>query len=208
MDKTYIEYKEWLESEPIDSNIESSYRNAVEMLKQREKYENDLITLNDEEAGLADEQKDVDKRLSIYSSYLDLEFKSDSNPSRIQNLYERRITDLCLHPHVWTTYIDYIDSSLKIDSISLSVCERAARNVPNSASVWIKYLRNLERYNQPKESLLTAVEKALTRNMVEGISKYRELWLTFIDYKRRDIFKVRYTFDNQIHITTLYVVKK
>ena len=46
MDKTYIEYKEWLESEPIDSNIESSYRNAVEMLKQRESLKSAVFVFN------------------------------------------------------------------------------------------------------------------------------------------------------------------
>merc|ERR1719361_985762 len=37
--------------------------------------------------------------------------------------------------------------------------------------------------------MLLAVEKSLLRNFIEGISKYREIWLTFIDYKRRGMFK-------------------
>ena len=77
-----------------------------------------------------------------------------------------------------------------MESNSMSVCERAIRNVPNSATVWIKYLRALERYNKPKPLILSVVEKALSRNLTEGITKYREIWLTYIDYNRRSIFKV------------------
>ena len=189
MDKTYVEYKSWLGVEVIDPSVESQYQNALEMLQHREPYETELMDLNKNETGYGDDQKDADKRLSIYAKYLDVEFKEGSNPARIQNLYERRITDLCLHPHVWTTYIDYIDFTLKMESESLAVCERAIRNIPNSAAIWIKYLRALERYNQPNELVLSVVEKALSRSL-EGISKYRELWLAYIDYKRRNVFKV------------------
>ena len=192
MDKTFIEYKVWLENETMDATVISTYQNAMDMLKQREEFENQLMELNEKEATLSDNQKNADQRLSIYSSYLDAEFKNGSNPARIQNLYERRITDLCLHPHVWTTYIEYIDQKLKMESNSMNVCQRATRNVPNSAAIWIKYLRALERYNKPKELLLSVVEKALSRNLIEGIAKYREIWLTFIDYTRRSIFQVRY----------------
>ena len=160
------------------------------MLKLREGPESQLIMLNEDENGLSDEQKDDNRKLSIYSSYLDLEFKNGSNPARIINLYERRISDLCLHPHVWTTYIDYIDHNLKMEENTIAVCERAIRNVPNSAAIRIKYMRALERYNKPSAMMLLAVEKSLSRNFIEGISKYREIWLTFIDYKRRGMFKV------------------
>ena len=197
MDKTLIEYRNWLEGDTIDASIQSIYESAFEKLKAREELENQLIRLDEKERNLSLEQKDDTNRLSIYSSYLDLEFNDGSNPARIENLYERRIADLCLHPHVWTTYIDYLDQNLKMEGKAIDVCERAIRNVPNSAAIWIKYLRALERYERPKEKLLSAVEKALSRNFIEGISKYREIWLTFIDYKRRDLFKVSPNFYNK-----------
>ena len=205
MDKTLIEYKEWLEDATMDNSVVSTYESAKEMLKLREDLESQLIRLNEEEKELRDEQKDDSKRLSIYSSYLDLEFKNGSNPARIINLYERRISDLCLHPHVWTTYIDYIDHNLKMEDNTITVCKRAIRNVPNSASIWIKYMRALERYQKPSDMMLPAVEKSLSRNFIEGISKYREVWLTFIDYKRRDLFKVGPKFyDEQNHYIYQY----
>ena len=200
MDKTLIEYRNWLEGETIDPSIQSIYESAFEKLKTREELENQLIRLDEKERNLSLEQKDDTNRLSIYSSYLDLEFNDGSNPARIENLYERRIADLCLHPHVWTTYIDYIDQNLKMDEKTINVCERAIRNVPNSAAIWIKYIRALERYEKPKETILSVVEKALSRNFIEGISKYREIWLSFIDYKRRAIFKVsNQIFSRRIH---------
>lgn len=205
MDKTLFEYKEWLDGATMDPKIDSMYESAIDKLKPREELENQLIRLNDEECNLSLEEKNDSKRLSIYSTYLDLEFKDGSNPVRIENLYERRISDLCLHPHVWTTYIDYLDQNLKMEGKTIDVCERAIRNVPNSAAIWIKYLRALERYERPKEKLLSAVEKALSRNFIEGISKYREIWLTFIDYKRRDLFKVSPKFYNKQKLLSYFI---
>ena len=190
MDKTLIEYENWLEGAEMEPSIKPIFESAMEKLKKREEFENQLIRLDEEERNMSLEQKNDSNRLSIYSAYLDLEFNDASNPARIINIYERRITDLCLHPHVWATYIDYIDQNLKMDEKTIDACERAVRNVPNSAAIWIKYIRALERYERPNEKILTSVEKALSRNFTEGISKYREVWLTFIDYKRRMIFKV------------------
>ena len=208
MDKTLIEYRNWLEGETMEPSIQSIYESAFEKLKAREELENRLIRLDEKERNLSLEQKDDTNRLSIYSSYLDLEFNDGSNPARIENLYERRITDLCLHPHVWTTYIDYIDQNLKMDEKTINVCERATRNVPNSAAIWIKYIRALERYEKPKETILDVVEKALSRNFMEGISKYREIWLCFIDYKRRAIFKVgNYLFLRSMHEIIIRISK-
>merc|ERR1719189_587603 len=109
----------------MEATVTTMYKNAKDMLEQREEFENQLMKINEKESTLNDYEKNVDERLAIYSNYLEVEFENGNNPSRIQNLYERRITDLCLHPHVWTTYIDYIDKNLKMESNSMSVCERA-----------------------------------------------------------------------------------
>jgi len=81
MDQTYIEYKMWLENETVDSGIEAAYQNAAAMLKQRNTFESQLLDLDEEESKFNDDQKDPEKRLSIFSSYLDLEFKDSSNPA-------------------------------------------------------------------------------------------------------------------------------
>ena len=190
MDRTYSEYKSWLGVEDIDRNTSSLYQKASEMLKFKENFESQLMALDEQESELKDEERDFEQRLSIYSNYLEHEFKQSGDPARIQNLYERRVTDLCLHPHVWTTYIDYIDHTLRVESVSLKVCERAIRNISHSAAIWIRYLRALERYKKSNEIVLSIVEKALSGNLLEGLSKYREIWLTYIDYKRRDMCQV------------------
>ena len=187
MEQTYAEYEEFLVEVVIEvdveckmKDVESSYQSALGMVKK----------IYECEQKLDDDEKEWEERLSIYSNYLNIEFEEGRNPAHIQNLYERRIKDHCLHPHVWTTYIDYIDLTLKSESDSLSVCQRAIRNVPNSGAVWIKYIRALERYRKPKELVLSVIEKALSRNLMEGVTKYRELWLAYIDYKRRSLIKV------------------
>ena len=191
MDKTYAEYKQWLGTD-VDPSVHELYAKAAEMLKTREVYEKDIMVLDEKESSLRDDQKDTQKRMSIYSNYIELEFKDGSNPARLQNLYERRITDLCLYPHIWTKYIEYMDQTFKSESDTLKICERAVRNIPNSAAIWVQYLRALERYEKPKEMVLSMSEKALACDPCEGIMKWRELWLTYIDYKRRHTaFKVK-----------------
>ena len=49
MDKTFIEYKVWLENETMDATVISTYQNAMDMLKQREEFENQLMELNEKE---------------------------------------------------------------------------------------------------------------------------------------------------------------
>ena len=91
-------------------------------------------------------------KATYYQGYLEHE-KSNNDPARVQCLYERAVADLCLDASIWLGYVEYLDSTLKIDSIVLPVFRRAVRNCPWNALLWQRYLRALERYNKPFEEI-------------------------------------------------------
>ena len=173
MNNTLAEYQDFLGGDPIDPNVERQYKAALDMLQPREDLESKLLSLD---------ASDEDKKLEIYSDYLALEFEN-RNPARLQCLFERRITDLCLKPHCWIKYVDYLDKTLKMKSVSVPVYERAVRNVPHCADVWIKYLRCLEKFQSPIREIRTAFEAAMTKNF--EVHRYTDLWLAYIDCYRR-----------------------
>ena len=157
-----------------DGNIDkASYAKAKKMLADREAFENGLLR----SAGKNDEQ------LKLFAEYLEFE-KKESMPARIQNLFERRVTDHCLEVLVWTEYIDYLAFSLKDAEQTLATNERASRNCPWDVKIWISYIRNLERFKRPIKEVNVVFEKGLAGGLTCP-SYYLDIWLTYIDYRHR-----------------------
>merc|ERR1719376_1895634 len=187
MQETLKEYKEFLANgdSSMDVNVMNAYNKALEMLKPREELESKLIDL--EESGVPREEE----KLQVYSDYLALEFGSERNPARLQNLFERRITEACLHSHCWIKYVDYLDKTLKTKEVSLPVYARAVRNVPNCADLWLKYLRALEKYGESVIAIKLIFEVAISKNFTRpDVTQYTDLWLAYVDcYRRKTDFE-------------------
>ena len=81
-------------------------------------------------------------------------------------------------------HVSYLEDSLKIPDVCLPVYRRAIRNVPWCLAVWCDFLRAMERHRQPPAALRELFEQALSAGL-SGPGSYLELWLCFIDYKRR-----------------------
>ena len=167
MSTTMKEYKEFVGGE-VDSNLLSEFNKANKKLKDRQVYEDKLPGEDNEE---------------VYREYLEFELK-EKDPVMIQQLYERAITDNCLKESLWLDYLNYLEESLKIPDVSLRVYRRAIRNVPWCLTLWCDYLRAMERYHQPPREIRELFEQALSAGL-SGQGSYLELWLCFIDYKRR-----------------------
>lgn len=166
--EAFAEYKDFVQEE-VDQNIVRDYHKASELLKAREKFEAKLLN--------------KDESLENYQKYIDFE-KDKKDPVRIQCLYERAISDHCLEGDLWVQYLVYIDTTLKIDTVSLPVYERAVRNCPWSSVIWSSYLRSLERFEKPKVDVVKVFEQALAAGFTDP-SAYLEVWLAFLDYMRR-----------------------
>ena len=65
-------------------------------------------------------------------------------------LYERAVADIPLDSALWIDYIEYLNNSLKIPDIVVRVCQRATRNCPWIADIWIAYMQAVEKYEAEK----------------------------------------------------------
>ncbi|ESO95367.1 hypothetical protein LOTGIDRAFT_188648 [Lottia gigantea] len=171
MEQTYSEYKDWNGGD-LDIYTEESYQKSLAHLEKLKPFEDSLVTA---ESPYWEE----------YQTYINFELKGD-DPSRIQCIFERSITENCLNPEAWLKYTKYLDSKLKIKSVILPVYERAVRNCPWSCLLWQRYLLALERHNESGNKLKDVTAKALTSGFTLA-SEYSTIWSTYIDYLRRQI---------------------
>ncbi|XP_013394832.1 squamous cell carcinoma antigen recognized by T-cells 3 [Lingula anatina] len=171
MEDTYEEYQQWV-SDDIDVQTQKAYEKAVAKLKVLKPYEEALLAA------------DI-PRLAEYQSYIDFEL-TQSDPSRIQCLFERAIQENCLVPDLWVQYTKYLDMDLKIPSLALEVYERGVRNCPWCVELWTGYLRALERAERPQETIKECLNKALSMGFTQA-SDYLQLYTAYCDYLRRKI---------------------
>ncbi|KAK6189074.1 hypothetical protein SNE40_005118 [Patella caerulea] len=171
MGETLSEYKEWLCDE-IDAATQASYNTAVKTLEKLKPFETALLTA-------------TAPRWEEYQSYIEHEIK-EGDPSRIQCIYERAITENCLSPEIWLQYTKYLDSKLKIKSVILPVYERAVRNCTWSSQIWHGYVLALERHKETPDKIKSTVEKALSSGFTQA-SEYCTIWTCYCDYLRRQI---------------------
>ncbi|XP_023217913.1 squamous cell carcinoma antigen recognized by T-cells 3-like [Centruroides sculpturatus] len=171
MEKTYKEYKEWIDGE-IPPSVEQSYNKAKKKLFRLQEFEDSLISSES-------------PHLQEYYNYIEFEEK-EKDPARVQCIYERAITDNCLVPDLWQKYTKYLDTQLRIDNIVLTAHERAVRNCPWSVTLWVNYILAMERHKQPHENIKEIIERALQAGFSQA-DEFRLLWLTYLDYLRRRI---------------------
>ena len=169
LETTLAEFREFLQGEALDKNIEIEFNKAKKQLETRQVFEDKISKSED--------------TMEAYLEYLQFELK-EKDPVMIQQLYERAITSNCLVDSLWSDYLTYLDTSIRIPEVSVEVYKRAVRNVPWCLEVWCNYLRGLERWEQPHSEVRTVFEQALSAG-IEQPGAYLELWLCYLDYMRR-----------------------
>ncbi|XP_001602582.2 squamous cell carcinoma antigen recognized by T-cells 3 [Nasonia vitripennis] len=181
MEKTFEEYEIWrslegMECTEDDKIIKSGYERALAQLNERIPFEEKIESIENK-----------NERLDAYKAYLTHE-KKIGDPARVALLYERAITDISLEPTLWTDYIHYVETNIKIDDITEKIYVRAMRNVPWCAKVWQNWIRFYEKKNSP----LTDVQKLIESAFAVGFStaeEYRNVWMSYLEYLRRRIDK-------------------
>ena len=170
MDNTMAEYKQFVADE-VDNNAVNDFNKAKQKLAAREKFETGLNVGEGEDSS---EQ---------FREYLQFEMK-EKDPVMIQQLFERAVTANCLVDSIWTDYLSYLDTNIRIPDVCLEVYKRAIKNVPWCLEIWCNYLRALERFEQDHKEIRTTFEAALEAGIRQR-GAYLELWLCFLDYMRR-----------------------
>lgn len=169
MENTYKEWESFVqqlpESHGIDiKQIEWGYTKAKKLLESYKPYEESLTYAKDE-----------NEIHNVYTEYI--HFVRD--PSLKIMLYERAVGKLCLNALLWENYCYY---TLKLGNLALKVSERALRNCPWHAGLWMARLRILEIFEKPKEDVTSCFEEA-----VKSVSSLEmlNLWLAYMEYIKR-----------------------
>ena len=156
---------------PDVERVKSEYESTWKKLQQLIPFEESLLK--------ADESSCREE----YIKYIEFA-ESRCDPATTQSIYERTVTNHCLDADIWTRYIDYLESKLKVLDVSRKVLYRATRNCPWSCVLWIKYLRCLERHSVPRNEVIETFETALKAGLPSG-SDFLQLWTAYLDYTRR-----------------------
>ncbi|KAF8404008.1 hypothetical protein HHK36_008884 [Tetracentron sinense] len=159
----------------IPSHVASAYQRAMEMYSARVHFEEQIS------------KQDVPdtERLQHFMIYLKFEQSSD-DPSRVQNLYERAVTEFPISSDLWLDYTRYLDQTLKISNVVKGVYSRATKNCTWIGELWVRYLLLLERCHA-SEKELSAVFELSIQCTFSSFEEYLDLFLTRIDGLRRRI---------------------
>ncbi|KAL1453971.1 hypothetical protein WDU94_010271 [Cyamophila willieti] len=182
MERTYAEFQTWLSSLNNEGNrvvdvkaVEFGYKQALAKLAKILTFEETLMCT------------ESNSRLPTYEAYLSYEEnekEGGNNPSRVQVLYERAVTDLPLTDSLWTRYIDYMSRFIQSEEPVLKVVDRALRNCPWISRLWVQYLTEMERCGKPLTEITGVLEKALCAGLPSP-ADYLSVWSAYIEHLRR-----------------------
>lgn len=187
MSSTLLTYKAWeteqgsvVDNDPssldgLPSHIASAYQKALEMLKLRTNFEEQIARKDASDS----------ERLQEFMNYLNFE-QSSGDPARVQILYERAITQFPISADLWLDYTCYLDKTIKTSSVVKDVYARATRNCPWVGELWTKYLLYLERVNASEDEISAVFEKSVQCTFT-SYDEYLDLYLTRVDGLRRRI---------------------
>lgn len=96
----FKEYIDFLNSQPIDPSVETSYKTALKQLELLKPFEDSLSS--------STTPSDSVPNLDSYRKYLDFEC-AQKNPTRTVCLFERALVDHCLNVDLWLQYTNWLE---------------------------------------------------------------------------------------------------
>ncbi|KAM7534460.1 hypothetical protein Aperf_G00000111755 [Anoplocephala perfoliata] len=156
LDQTMEEYQEFLKDAEVSSACKMAFEAAKNKWNALESFE--LAVSDIEEA----EEKDESALLTTWQNYLTWALDHSTRKATKANvksgntdvtitplemicLFERAITDLCLHPNIWQQAADYLEIYVPADQQKLiDTLSRAVRNVTWSSDIWCRNARAVE----------------------------------------------------------------
>ena len=191
MKEDYEQFKQWLDQ--INNNYGIDLRqNKSEFSRLVANYEKSLKTLESLEKYEEKIRQSNSPHLEEYIEYIDFEIKNDNFP-RTKCLFERSITENCLQPDLWLKYLKFCDSKMVVESFLFPIYERATRNCPWIAKIWIQYIQATERICQNddieslKNKIFSILKQALTCTLIED---HKDIWITYLNFLRRTICRI------------------
>eukprot|EP00467_Chlorarachnion_reptans_P000858 CAMPEP_0114494202 /NCGR_PEP_ID=MMETSP0109-20121206/4524_1 /TAXON_ID=29199 /ORGANISM="Chlorarachnion reptans, Strain CCCM449" /LENGTH=929 /DNA_ID=CAMNT_0001671219 /DNA_START=112 /DNA_END=2902 /DNA_ORIENTATION=- len=184
MDETMSEYITWERSTsgkpPQPQLFKAIPERKNKGMDKRMSFEERLAPYAEKSPGIA-----YPELLQTWDEYISFETKN-SKGKRLQAvklLYERAVSMCFLSDILWKKYFAFVKEKLKDANILENLYQRATRNCPWSADIWIGYLRTVEGSGDTK-AYMSAMQKAVqcTSLPPEGLCLVQ---LEYIDNMRR-----------------------
>ncbi|KAK4799960.1 hypothetical protein SAY86_025325 [Trapa natans] len=200
-ESSLLAYKTWeveqgkafdIESNDLDKtfpHVSSAHKKAFDMFNARAQFEEQISQQNLSDA----------ERLQHYLVYLKFE-QSMQDPSRVNILYERAVTDFPVSADLWLDYTSYLNKTLKVGNVVKDVHLRATRNCTWVGELWVRYLLCLERCRSSETDISAVFEKSLQCTF-SSLDEYLDLYLTRIDGLRRRVSSAGETKDPLDHLS-------
>ncbi|VUZ52517.1 unnamed protein product [Hymenolepis diminuta] len=166
LDSTMEEYQQFLGDLEPSSACRADFEAAKRKWNALEKFELEISDIKECQEGDEEEDrpKDQSALFTAWQNYLNYSLEratrkgtkaiikkaADGNevtitPLEMICLYERAITDLCLHADTWQQAADYLEIYVSADQQRLiDTLKRAVRNVTWSSNLWCRYARAVE----------------------------------------------------------------
>ncbi|KAL8007047.1 putative RNA recognition motif domain, tetratricopeptide-like helical domain superfamily [Plasmopara halstedii] len=111
----------------------------------------------------------------------------DEGKQYVVCLYERALSSVCLSSPLWTSYLNFVESSLT--QSTLAVARRAVRNVPFDSSIWTRLLLEMECRNVNFEEVSQLIEREFFERSNLPLNELHLLstLLTWCDLVRRHV---------------------
>ncbi|XP_022913812.1 squamous cell carcinoma antigen recognized by T-cells 3 [Onthophagus taurus] len=169
MENTMKEYQQFIEQLPDDhgvdvKQIEWAYNNALKLVEKYKKFENDLLTCDDD-----------NEAFNIYTNYI----KAIDDRILIICTYERAVARLPLNIDLWIAYCQFAP---QLGRVALTVTEKAVRNCSWVSDLWGWRLKVMEIHKEKPEEVLLCFEESLK---CVGNQDHLKLWRYYIEYVRR-----------------------
>ena len=104
---------------------------------------------------------------------------------RIEFVYERATTQLCLNPSLWAEYVDW---ARKINSPNLArIARRATRNCGWDAQLWVRRLKVMEHVDASPAEMERVLEEALVSLDATTLDGYLQVWWQFVLFHKRRV---------------------
>jgi RNA recognition motif-containing protein len=176
-DDVHREYLEWEAARAAadDGEAIAAIERAQELVVGAQATRDDLLAAH--EAAVANTALSDFSRWPAWQAYIVAEQTTHAAPPRrVIALFERALVPFCLFADLWQLYVAYLVSQQEYTALGVAVCERAVRNLPWTASLWVALVEAHGRAGATPEALMAVVQRAVAAGL-QSTADYGDVYV-------------------------------
>jgi RNA recognition motif-containing protein len=178
-DDVHREYLEWEAARAAadDGEAIAAIERAQELVVGAQATRDDLLAAH--EVAVANTALFDFSRWPAWQAYIVAEQTThQAPPRRVIALFERALVPFCLFADLWHLYIAYLVSQ-QHTALGVAVCERAVRNLPWTASLWVALVDAHGRAGATPEALMAVVQRAVAAGL-QSTADYGDVYVAVL----------------------------